>query len=196
MEVSQHRSWLESSDYHASMLLNCPCAYFNWAPRHKGVLGEWRYSYTHSLTSTLDGGEWSASRPGSFTPGKRAPGTPWIGGWVGLRAVLDAVAKRKIPSPRRDSNPRTPIIQPVAQWCTDWDISALSGAKISRDRRVGITDSRKLQSTQVRVVSSGMMFIPTFMKRNPLVQNFVRGRNKRISWDSTKTNVHHSYELK
>jgi hypothetical protein len=33
---------------------------------------------------------------------------------VGPRAGLDAV-KVKIPSPRRESNPRTPIIQPVAQ---------------------------------------------------------------------------------
>jgi hypothetical protein len=31
------------------------------------------------------------------------------------RAVLDAVVKRKIPSPCRESNPRTPIVQPVAQ---------------------------------------------------------------------------------
>jgi hypothetical protein len=31
---------------------------FNWAPRHEGVLGEWRYSSTHSLTWTLDGGEY------------------------------------------------------------------------------------------------------------------------------------------
>jgi hypothetical protein len=38
---------------------------------------------------------------------------------VGLRAVLDAVVKRKIPSYRRESNPRTPIIQPVAQRYTD-----------------------------------------------------------------------------
>jgi hypothetical protein len=34
---------------------------------------------------------------------------------VGPRAILDAVVKRKIPSPRRESNPRTPIVQPVAQ---------------------------------------------------------------------------------
>jgi hypothetical protein len=27
------------------------------------------------LTSALDEGEWSASRPGRFTPGNRAPGT-------------------------------------------------------------------------------------------------------------------------
>jgi hypothetical protein len=36
--------------------------------------------------------------------------------WVGPTAVLDiAVVKRKIPSSRRESNPRTPIVQPVAQ---------------------------------------------------------------------------------
>jgi hypothetical protein len=63
------------------------------------------------VTSALDGGEWSASRPGRFTPRKRAPGIHWIGGWVGPRAVLDAVVKRKIPSPCQDSNP---IVQPVA----------------------------------------------------------------------------------
>jgi hypothetical protein len=36
-----------------------------------------------------------------------------MGGWVGSRAVLDAVMKRKIPSPRRESKPRTSIVQPV-----------------------------------------------------------------------------------
>jgi hypothetical protein len=40
-------------------------------------------------------GEWSASRPGRFTPGERAPGTHWIEGWVGPRASLDDVEKRK-----------------------------------------------------------------------------------------------------
>jgi hypothetical protein len=44
-------------------------------PRHEGVLGKWRYSSTHSLTSALDGGEWSASRPGRFTSRERAHGT-------------------------------------------------------------------------------------------------------------------------
>jgi hypothetical protein len=47
------------------------------------------------LTSELDGGEWSTSRTGRFIPRERAPGTHWIGGWVGPRAVLDAVVKRK-----------------------------------------------------------------------------------------------------
>jgi hypothetical protein len=62
------------------------------------------------LISALDGGEWSASRPR-----ERYRGTHWIGGWVGPVAVLDTVVKIKIPSPRRESNPRTPIVQPVAQ---------------------------------------------------------------------------------
>jgi hypothetical protein len=74
---------------------------------------------THSLTSALDGGEWSASRASCFTPREKAPGTHWIGGWVGPRAVLDLVVKRKIPSPHCESNPRTPIVQPVAQRYTN-----------------------------------------------------------------------------
>jgi hypothetical protein len=41
-------------------------------------------------------GEWSASRPGRLTPRERAPGTHWIGGWVGPRAVLDAVMKNSM----------------------------------------------------------------------------------------------------
>jgi hypothetical protein len=47
------------------------------------------------LTSALVGGEWSASRPSRFTPGEGARGTHWIGGWVGPRAGLDDVEKRK-----------------------------------------------------------------------------------------------------
>jgi hypothetical protein len=41
------------------------------------------------LTSTLVAGEWSGSRPGSVTPGERAPATHWIGGWVDPMARLD-----------------------------------------------------------------------------------------------------------
>jgi hypothetical protein len=84
------------------------------SPRREDVLVEWRYSSTHSLTSALESGAWSVSRPGRFTPRERVPGTHWIGGWVGPRAVLDAVVKRKIPSPSRESNLRTPIVYPVA----------------------------------------------------------------------------------
>jgi hypothetical protein len=97
----------------------------SWTQHNEGILGEWRYSSTHSLTSALDGGEWSDSRTGRFTPRERAPCTHWIGGWVGPRAVLDAVVKRKIPSSHRESNPRTPIVQTLAQRYTDWAITTL-----------------------------------------------------------------------
>jgi hypothetical protein len=40
----------------------------------------------------------------SLYPKKRAPGTQWIGGWVGPRVVLDTVVKRKIPSPCQELN--------------------------------------------------------------------------------------------
>jgi hypothetical protein len=86
------------------------------------------YSYTHSLTSALDRGEWSASRPGRFNPRERSPSTRWIWGWMGPRAVLDALVKRKIPRPHRESNPRTPIIHPVAQRYTDWAITPKNNA--------------------------------------------------------------------
>jgi hypothetical protein len=42
-----------------------------------------------------------------------------MGGWVGPRAILDAMVKRKILSLRRESNPRTQIVQAVAQRYTD-----------------------------------------------------------------------------
>jgi hypothetical protein len=48
------------------------------------------------LNSALVGGKWSASRLGRFTPGERAPGTHWIGGWVGPRTGPDVVKVRKI----------------------------------------------------------------------------------------------------
>jgi hypothetical protein len=51
--------------------------------------------YNHILTSAQAVGEWSASRPGRFTVGERAPGTHWIGGWVGPRTSLDDVVSRK-----------------------------------------------------------------------------------------------------
>jgi hypothetical protein len=35
-------------------------------------LGEWRYTFTHSLTSVLHGGEWSASRTSRFTPQRKS----------------------------------------------------------------------------------------------------------------------------
>jgi hypothetical protein len=62
------------------------------------------------LNSVLDGGEWSASHLGRFIPRERAPGSHWIGGWVGPRASLDAVVNGKIPSSCRDSPAPSPAL--------------------------------------------------------------------------------------
>jgi hypothetical protein len=50
----------------------------------------------NEVIQILNGGEWSASHPGLFNPRVRAPGTHWIGSWVGPTSGLDMVAKRKI----------------------------------------------------------------------------------------------------
>jgi hypothetical protein len=77
-----------------------------------------------------------------------APGIHWIGGWMGPRAVLDAVVERKIPSPRWKSNSRTAIVQPVAQRYTDWAITALTENEVL-SRIYGLRE-RKIQETTGR----------------------------------------------
>jgi hypothetical protein len=62
----------------------------NQALCHEGIWGSGGTAPT-LLTSALDGGEWSAS-----PLGKEPLVTQSIGGWVGPRAGLDAVEKRKI----------------------------------------------------------------------------------------------------
>jgi hypothetical protein len=47
------------------------------------------------LTSTVDGGEWLASRHFRFTPGKRVRGLHYVRGWVGSIFGLDSVDQRK-----------------------------------------------------------------------------------------------------
>jgi hypothetical protein len=79
---------------------------FNWAPRHEGVLGSGGIAPRILDLGTI--WRWVVSfTPRPLYPKERAPGTHWIGGWVGPRAVLDAVVKRKVPSPCRDSNHRS-----------------------------------------------------------------------------------------
>jgi hypothetical protein len=81
---------------------------------------------------TIYGCELSDSRSGRFTPGLKAPHTHWIGDLVGSRDGLDSVAKRRIPSPRRESNPPPP---------------ALKGK--GTERRNGIEGKRKSGSREI-----------------------------------------------
>jgi hypothetical protein len=98
------------------------------------------YSSIHPLISALDGGEWSASSSGNFTPKERALGTHWIGGWVGSRAVLDAVVKKNL-SPRRETNPRTAIVQ----------LDSLAHRWMNRESSVGIVLGYGLDNRGSRV---------------------------------------------
>jgi hypothetical protein len=72
------------------------------APRHEGVLGEWRYSFTHSLTSALDGGEWSAKDNfGSMRENE-------VGGWRRLHNLYTStntitVIKSVVPNVTEDA---------------------------------------------------------------------------------------------
>jgi hypothetical protein len=75
------------------------------------VKEEQRYSSTLSLTSTLDGGGWSSTRPGRFTPGKTQYPLYRRLGWPQSRS--GRVRKISLPhqdfaenfSPHRDSIP-------------------------------------------------------------------------------------------
>jgi hypothetical protein len=73
-------------------------------------MGEWRYSSTFLDLGTR--WRWSASRPGRFTAGEGAPGTHWIGSWVG---PLSGSGRRGEKS--SISGNRTQAVQP------DWAIT-------------------------------------------------------------------------
>jgi hypothetical protein len=71
------------------------------------------------FTSALDGGESSASRSGCFTTRERATVTYLIGDLVSLRAGLEAVVKRKIPSPTGTRTTDLPARSIALYYCTN-----------------------------------------------------------------------------
>jgi hypothetical protein len=75
------------------------------------------YSSYSFMTSILDGGEWSASRPGCALPrGERNPSTHWTGGWVDTRDGLDTEVTEKSVASAGD---RTSIVRSVVRHYTD-----------------------------------------------------------------------------
>jgi hypothetical protein len=78
------------------------------------------------LALKLAGGEWSASRPGLFSSRKRAPGTHWIGGWVGPRDGMKVVEKILYFTGTQTPTPWSP----VASRYTDCAIPAPQGCLI------------------------------------------------------------------
>jgi hypothetical protein len=68
------------------------------------------YSSYSFLTSAVEGGKWSASRPGrAFSPRETAQDTHCTGGWVGPRASLDAETRGKMLCPCQGSNHDRPV---------------------------------------------------------------------------------------
>jgi hypothetical protein len=81
----------------------------HYTPRRR--LWERGYSSYSFSTTALNGGEWSASRPGLALPPlprERTPGTHCTGGWVGPSAGLDKEAGGKVLSPLPGIEPRSP----------------------------------------------------------------------------------------
>jgi hypothetical protein len=82
-----------------------------------GTWGERRYSSYSFLTSALEGGEWSASRPGrALLPGKEPP-VPIVqeAGWA-PEPVWTQRLEEKSSSYVGD---QTPAVQSVVRHCTD-----------------------------------------------------------------------------
>jgi hypothetical protein len=75
---------------------------------NEGAWWERRYSPYSFLTSALDGGEWSASRPSRALPLGKDPGNHCTGVWVGPRASLDTEARGIIISPLPGIEPQSP----------------------------------------------------------------------------------------
>jgi hypothetical protein len=63
-----------------------------------------------SLAPTPYEGELSPSRPDRFTTGEGAPGTHWIGDWVGSKIGLDAVNKSNLVLPRIEPGSSSPLL--------------------------------------------------------------------------------------
>jgi len=95
--------------------------------------------------------------PRSLYPRERVPGSHWIGGWVGPRFGLNtAVVKRKIPSSRREANPRTPIVQPAAQRCTSFYIYKLNLSCYFEERDQGCSPMRRIFGPERKEVTGGL----------------------------------------
>jgi hypothetical protein len=91
--------------------------YSGSAIRHGGALGERRYSSYSFLTSALEGGEWSASRPGRALPPRKEPPVPIVqeAGWAPEQVWTQRLEEKSSAS----VGDRTPAVPSVVRHCTD-----------------------------------------------------------------------------
>jgi hypothetical protein len=91
-------------------------------PQHtNGGAGGRMYNSYSFTTSALDGGEWSASRPGRALPPGKGPLVPIVqeAGWA-PEPVWTQRLEEKSFRLYRGSNLDRPFVQPVAKHYTDW----------------------------------------------------------------------------
>jgi hypothetical protein len=88
--------------------------------------------------------------PAALPTGKEPLVSHWIGGWVGPRAVMNAVVKRKIPSTRQESNLDCLYYRTVKILCKDnW-----SHAEI----RIQYLMNTRLESQSVDLIVRSRLF--------------------------------------
>jgi len=89
-----------------------------------GPIGGVEVQLNFSLTSALEGGVWSASRPGRLYLRER-PGTHCTGGWVGPGAGLDRCGKS------RPTGIRSPDLPARSEWLHRLHYSGSTECKMS-----------------------------------------------------------------
>jgi hypothetical protein len=87
MEVGQGPNWGCSAKKKG---INLSLWLINKAPLYEDACGSGGIA-SQFLTSARDGGKYSASHPGHFTPRRKSLSTHWIGALMGLRVGLYAV---------------------------------------------------------------------------------------------------------
>jgi hypothetical protein len=110
-------------------------------------MGERRYSSCSYLTSALDGGEWSASRPGRALPPGKEPSVPIVQetGWAPEPVWTQRLEERSSAS----VGDRTPAVQSVVRHYTDWATAALLITLIQKERIHMLLQQIILRSVQM-----------------------------------------------
>jgi hypothetical protein len=84
------------------------------------------------MTSALDGGEWSASRPCRFNPGEGVAGTHWIRDWVGPGAGLVKPGPSSPSLYRLSYSDSQPIGNVVNLYSGGWGVSCTNAEIVPR----------------------------------------------------------------
>jgi hypothetical protein len=89
-------------------------------PHHTYGDAGWRYSFYSFTTLTVDGGEWSASRPGRALAAEKGPSVPIVqeAAWV-PEPVWTQRLEEKFFTSAGDRTSIVPVVQSVARHYTD-----------------------------------------------------------------------------